>query len=51
MSETQITRPTEAEVSAAEQVIAEGHDDKPDGYWRQVAEDALEAARQTGEGS
>ena len=50
MSSVKTTRPSEAEVLAAEAVIAEGHEDKPDGYWRQLAEEALEAARRAGEG-
>lgn len=37
-------KPTTAEVDAAEKVLAEAHGQNPDGYWRPLAEAALEAA-------
>lgn len=40
-----ITQPTEQEVSAAEQSIAQALGDNADGYLYEVAKDALLAAR------
>lgn len=40
-----ITEPTEQEVLAAEESIAEVLGEKADGYWYEVARDALLAAR------
>jgi hypothetical protein len=45
-----LTQPSAAEVSAAEKVLAEAHGCNPDGYWRPLAEAALEAAKDAGLG-
>jgi hypothetical protein len=48
-----ITKPTEAEVHAAQKVLSEGIDPAgliEDGYWRPLAEDALVAADEAGRG-
>ena len=37
--------PTTAEIDALERVLAEADGHMPDGYWRTLAEDGLEAAR------
>jgi hypothetical protein len=43
--EINTTRPTRGEVNAAEKVLAEAHSQPCDGYWRSLAEAALEAAK------
>lgn len=40
-----VSAPSRAEVDAAERVLAEAHGQNPDGYWRALAEAALEAAK------
>lgn len=45
MSAINVSAPTRAEVDAAERVLAEAHGQNPDGYWRALAEAALEAAK------
>lgn len=39
------TRPSSAEVTAVERVLAEAHNQPMDGYWRSLAEASLEAAK------
>lgn len=39
------TRPSSAEVTAVEHVLAEAHNQPMDGYWRPLAEASLEAAK------
>lgn len=38
------TRPTNAQVTAGERVLAEAHGQRMDGYWRPLAEAVIEAA-------
>lgn len=45
MSAINVSAPSLAEVDAAERVLAEAHNHPMDGYWRPLAEAALEAAK------
>lgn len=45
MSAVNCSAPTRVEVDAAEKVLADAHSQPADGYWRTLAEDALQAAK------
>lgn len=45
MCSSNSSRPSTAEVDALERVLSEAHGQNPDGYWRALAEEGLEAAK------